>query len=359
VRAAGAVLAVALALTACDDNPVPLAPLTLTWQSVTMPPGGTIADLGFCAGRWYAAGAASGRPTAWTTTDFTAWTPVALTATTPYGKQGSFVSVACRGTDVAALGSATGGIHGNPRVSTWRSRPDGGWTEIEASGYLYGGQESGSVDRMIAGPDGWLIIGHRVSPTTHQRGAAVWFAADGATFQLVDDDPALRSSPQSFTTAYDAAAVGDGWVLVGSAGSAIDPMPAAWASDDGMHWRKTTVEASRPGAVERVVAYPRSGVLGVGDGYSWLATENAHDALDQIGRTCDGPVASLAAADRTTVAVAGAALCASVDGINWREVRPPGVPPSGGALRVVAGGGRLVVTSLSSLWTTDATAIKP
>jgi hypothetical protein len=359
VRAAAAALTVVLALTACDDDPAPVKPLTLAWQSVTMPAGGTVADLAYCAGRWYAAGTASGRPTAWTTTDFAAWTPVALTATTPYGTQGSFVSVACQDTAVAALGSATGGIHGNPRVSTWRSRPDGGWTEVEASGYLFGGQTSGSVDRMLAGPHGWLIVGHRVSPSTNQRGAAVWFAADGATFQLVDDDPALRSTAQGFTTAYDAAAVGDGWVLVGSAGSAIDPKPAAWASDDGLHWRKATVESSRPGAVERVVAYPRGGFLGVGDGYGWLATENGHDALDQMGRTCDGPVASLTAADRTAVAVTGTVLCASVDGINWREVTPPGPPPEGGALRAVAGGGRLVVTSRASLWTTDATAITP
>lgn len=358
MRRAAAVLAIVLAMTACD-NPAPLRPLALTWRSVTVPPGATIADLGFCAGRWYAVGAASGRPTAWTTSDLTAWTPVALTATTPYGLQGSFVSVACRGTDVAALGSATGGIHGNPRVSTWRSQPGGGWTEIEAPGYLYGGQEAGSVDRMLAGPDGWLIIGHRVSPTTHQRGAAVWFAADGAAFRLIDDDPALRSTPQSYTTASDAAVVGDGWVLVGSAGSAIDPAPAAWTSDDGVTWRRATVKSTRPGAVERVVAYPRGGFLGVGDGYAWLAAQDAHDALDQLGRACDGPVASLAAADRIAVAVTGTVLCVTADGVNWREVRPPGPPPAGGALRVVAAGGQLVVTSLSSLWAIDVSAIKP
>ncbi len=342
-------------LAGCTEGPDRMPPpLPVSWRPVTLPGATpTVAELGHCAGRWYAAGAVAAEraptaapapttpappttPAAWASTDGVAWVPIVLRATTPYGHQGSFLSLACRDGNVVALGSATGGIHGNPRVSSWRSQPDGGWTEVQAPFDLYGGQNAGSVDRVVSGPAGWLIVGHRVSPTTGQRGAAVWFSANGTAFQLVDDDPALRSTTTNYTTASDAAAGPDGWVLVGSAGSAISPDPAAWASADGLHWRRTTVTSSRPGTIARVTPYPRSGLLFAGSDHAWLLAAD-RQSLDQAGVVCGTEVSALTtaetAAGTTAVAAAGSRLCASRDGATWRDITPPGPLPAGAQLR--------------------------
>ncbi|HET6214726.1 MAG TPA: hypothetical protein VFE14_17805 [Micromonosporaceae bacterium] len=393
--ALAALLVLPAAVAGCDKA-APVPPIELTWRPVTLPAAGGSAqlhELAACGGRWYAVGAtapgppasaAAGQPTrpaAWTTMDGTAWTPVTLVATRPYGDQGALTSVACRGADVVAISSASGGAHGNPRVSTWRSRPDGAWVQQDAAFELFGGANAGSVDRVVAGPAGWLIVGHRVSPTTKLRGAAVWRSTDGVAFQLVDDDPALRSAGDTYTTAYDAAPGSTGgWVVVGSAGSATSPVPAAWTSPDGSTWQRAGVATIGSGAVERAIRYPGWGLLALGRdvganlAYAWRAADDAPDTLAELGSTCSGRpdpagdlLAGLTLADTAAGASAFAAVgtgdrstvCVSGNGASWRALRPPAGLAGDERLRLAGSGRTLLAATPDHLWIADLAGIRP
>jgi len=291
---------------------------------------------------------------------------VPLRAATSYGQQGAFTSVACRGSDVVALSSASGGVHANPRVSVWRgaSHADAaapaaggapaaagasgdGWYEVPVPFELFGGPLAGSVGRVVAGPAGWLIVGHRVSRTTGRPGAAVWLSADGEGFHLVDDAPALRSTDDAVTTAYDAAPRPDGgWLLVGSSGQPTRPRPAAWTSADGLHWARTHVERSEVGAVERAVPLHDRLLAVGGEGgavRSWRV-DPARKGLNGdavIGRFgAEAEVSALrtvsTAAGSIVVAAVGAGLFGITDGTgaDWLPIRPPAGTGDGDRLRL-------------------------
>jgi hypothetical protein len=368
----------------------PAPSLAPEWRPVTLPTAGaTVRALAACAGRWYAAGTATtgttasgatpsgsadpgsadpgssgSGPAAWSSADGTTWRPVPLTATMAYGTKGGFTSVACRGGGVVALSSASGGVHGNPRVSTWYGGP-GGWTENEAEFEQFGGASAGSVDRVVSGAAGWLIVGHRVSPTTGQRGAAVWVSTDGRRFRLIDDDPALRSSGAVFTSANDAMpAPGGGWLLIGSTGSATRPAPALWRSPDGLAWQRGEVTTAGEAVPERILPFGPGGALAAGGGYAWLAKAADRDRLESTGGDTgaagvDGQaVTALAgattAAGETAFLAAGSRLVASADGVSWRAVAAPG------PVRAAVGdGSRLLLAEGNGLWITDIATVRP
>lgn len=368
---------VALALLAgplgCERHE-PLPPLSPDWRPVELPaPDARIADLASCEDRWYVVGASGGHPAAWVSADGVAWRPVALRSATYYGQQGSFTSVACRGSDVVALSSASGGVHGNPRVSVWRGPSGagataaggvaaaddpsgGGWREVPVPFELFGGPLAGAVGQVVAGPAGWLIVGSRVSPTTGRHGAAVWVSADGETFQLVDDAPALRSTDDALTAVHDAAPRPDGgWLLVGSIGRPTAPRPAAWASPDGLHWTRTHVERSQAGVVQRVVPL-HDRLLAVGDEAGavrlWRTDPtgkrlNTSAGMGGAGRETE--VTALATVSTTAgplaVAAVGGGLFGIADGTGaaWRPIRPPAGTGDGDRLRLAGRGTTLLV----------------
>jgi hypothetical protein len=334
-------------------------------------------------------GAVAGAPKAWTSPDGSTWTPVALRATGPYGDRGALVSAACRGTEVVAVGTATGGVHGSPRVSIWRSRAAASWTQLELPVELFGGPSAGSVDRVVAGPGGWVVTGHRISPTTKLRGAAVWLSSDGNHFQLVDDDPELRSARDVSTTVYDAApGPKGGWVLVGAAGSATAPTPAAWESPDGRTWGRVRVAANGSGAIERVLRYPGWGLLAVGRdiaadvAYAWRASEAQPQTLARLDAACGGRpdaagnlvtalvTANTRAGPAAVVAVGtgdASKLCASANGASWRELDAPTGLRDDHWLRLAGSGSELLAaaaapagdTAASGLWLADLAAVQP
>lgn len=352
----------------------PVSPLSPDWRPVALPaPDARIADLAGCADRWYAVGTSGGRPAAWTSADGVAWRPVALRPATYYGQQGSFTSVACRGSDVVALSSASGGVHGNPRVSVWCGAsgtavpaaggvpaaddpPGDGWREVPVPFELFGGPLAGSVGRVVAGSAAWLIVGSRVSPTTGRHGAAVWVSADGEVFHLVDDAPALRSTDDALAAVHDAAPRPDGgWLLVGSIGRPTAPRPAAWTSPDGLHWTRAHVERSEAGAVQRAVPL-HDRLLAVGDDggavHLWRTdpTGTRLDTSAVMGGAGGGTeVTALAtvptAAGSLAVAAVGGGLFGVTDGTGaaWRPIRPPAGTGDGDRLLLAGKGSTLLV----------------
>ncbi|MEU7713820.1 hypothetical protein AB0B03_17880 [Micromonospora chalcea] len=376
-----AVTAAVLLLAACHAAPRPLpvpAPVRPQWRAVELSlPAGAVGrpvarDAARCAGRWYVVGglidpAGETRPAAWSSSDGVTWSPIPVRAQTFYGRQHVLYAVACRGDGMAALGAKTGGVHGNPRTGTWVWRPGGPLREAPAAFELFGGPRAVSASRLAAGPGGWLVAGARVG------GAAVWSSPDAEGFVLREGVDELGSDGRGRTAAYDVAAVGSGWLVVGSllppGGAARAPL--AWFSADGRVWRRAALPVPKgaAGAAERVA--PADGgpvVLGpVGDRFAvWRGCDDcgsrsagpgAAQGWRRVGGFgTSGPgvssVDALAAAGRRLVAVTGDGaqrrLWMSRDGgASWLPVITPVPVPDGGdaALAVAVGEDGLFVAA--------------
>ncbi|SCG69264.1 hypothetical protein GA0074704_4451 [Micromonospora siamensis] len=302
-----------------------------------------------CAGRWYVVGALADpagatRPAAWSSPDASTWTPLRLTARSPYGAENVLAAVGCRGGRIAAVGAKSGGVHGNPRVSGWRQAADGSLVEVPAEFELFGGPDAVNVGRIVGGPRGWLIAGNRAT------GAAAWLSPDATDFRLVSGVPGLAVDGAGRPWAADAAAVPQGWLLVGSvlpAGRA-DVDPAVWTSADGRGWRRQVLSTDGvPEDLQRVVPVGERvvavGRRGAGFG-SWVGGAGGWRAAGGFGRATGGaPPRVLGLA-----AVAGGALVAgsdgaaslwfTTDGDDWSGRRAPVALPAGADATVALAG---------------------
>jgi hypothetical protein len=351
-------LLIALTASGCDSGDGPAGDLRPTWHEVSLPlppgPAGRIAvrDAASCAGSWYVVGAVLGadgasRPAAWTSTDARTWRSVPTDPAEYYAKRAILYSVACRDGRVAAIGAKSGGAHGNPRTSSWYQRADGTLVDLRAAFVLYGGAEAVSVDRIAAGPEGWLIAGNRRS------GAAVWSSSDATDFGLIDDDPQLSTDADHETAALDPVHDGTGWTVVGRAQvpHRASPVPLAWTSSDGLRWRRQEVPAGTDGFadLERVVALGDRlvavGIRGTRFG-SWTRTDGTWNADKAFGRLSAGTGAPFVSG--LAVTTNDGILAAASDGSrfhlwarsggDWRGVRTPTEPATTGdaQLTVVA-----------------------
>jgi hypothetical protein len=373
------------------------------WTPVALPAAGTgrpvVRDVAACAGRWYASGgylAADGstRPALWTSGDARTWVEVPVLPSSVYGPSQLLTSVACRDTLVAAIGATSGGVHANPRVSTWSGAPDGPLSEQSAPFELFGGPDAIGVSRLAmtasgtagapGGPSGgpggpggpgWLIVG-AWRDANGQAGAAVWVAPDGRAFRRVDADPALESGPSGPTAARDAIAGPGGFTMVGSAGTQGGAVaaraPAVWTSTDGLGWRRVPVPAGgEDEEPQRVLADPR-GVLAVGvrgggfgawrgpaaeGGGAWRATGRFGTFAGTGLPTVSGLVAGPSGYDFALVGDGTRyRLWSSPDGAAWTQRQLPVAVPEDGVRRAVLAGaaGRLLLAvedgATSRLW---------
>lgn len=299
------------------------------WTELSLPGPATrlLRDAVACGGRWYVVGGRAGpdgetSPAAWDSADGHTWRGVTL-APLPgsyYGPRSVLYAVACAGDRIAAIGARSGGVHGNPRISTWYQRPDGSLAEAAASFETYGGSTAVDVGRVAGGPSGFLLAGNRTS------GAAAWLSADGTSFRLFENAPGLAHG-----FARDGAVLAGRFVLVGSLGDA----PAAWSSADGTSWQRADVPAGDDGgAASQRADVPDAGgfaelqrVVPVGtrlvavgrrgDTFgAWLGPERAAVAgrWTAAGRFGEADVAGI-----RSLTVAGGRLYAAAGGL-WRSV---------------------------------------
>ncbi len=227
-------------------------PLSVPWRTVTLPTDPRGRDLiraaAACSGHWYLSGAiltAEGvtTPAVWTSRNGVDFVPMPLRAVSFYGPNDTLYDIACRGGDVVAVGATNGGVHDNPRTSTWVSAGGGPLVEKPSGLGLYGGEDAIGVGPATAGTPGFLIVGARVD-RDGGAGAAVWTSPDGVTFTLRDADPALESGDAGGTAITAAAPAYGGFIAVGSLTppdsrlAARDPL--AWTSSDGATWQRVT-----------------------------------------------------------------------------------------------------------------------
>ncbi|MGC4805877.1 hypothetical protein [Micromonospora sp. DT233] len=356
----GVLAACTLLLTACwsDPRPPPLVPARPDWQPVTLPtpPGAAgrllLRDAAACAGRWFVVGAvadAAGatRPAAWSSVDGRAWASLRLAARSAYGAENVLTAVGCRDGVLAAVGAKSGGVHGNPRVSTWRQLADGSVREVPAEFEVFGGPDAVNVGRIAGGPQGWVIAGNRGT------GAAAWSSPDATEFRLVSGVPPLASGGTGRTWAADVAAAEAGWVLVGSAAGPPGGGPAVWTSSDGLGWQREAISGAGSGDLQRVVrvgdrlvAVGRRGdglgawTDGPGPGLArsgWRGggalgpTEGASAQVGGLATVSDGALA-------VVLTDAGGAAWFTTDGGGWFPVTLPGPLPVGADRSVALAG---------------------
>lgn len=389
VRAA--VLALALLVTGCTGSPPPSPAATPVgsgpaWVAVDLPASGSgrpvVRDVAACPGRWYAAGGyATGdggtRPGLWTSVDARTWTAVPVAPVSVYGPTQLLTSVACDGDATVAVGSTSGGVHGNARVSTWAAPPGGALTEQAAPFELFGGPDAIGVGRLATtrpGAPGFLIVG-AWRDANGQAGAAVWVSgAEGSGFRLVNADPELESDARGPTEAHDGLAGPGGFTVVGSVGTPGSRVaardPAVWTSTDGLTWRRSPVPAAAENEEPERLLADRGGELAVGvrgDGFgAWRGSATgegwrvagrfgsfAGTGLPMVTGLAAGP-----AGDAYAVVGDGDRyrLWSSTDGTSWTQREPPAVVPVGDQRTVVVagGGGRLLIAAedgvSSRLW---------
>jgi hypothetical protein len=301
-----------------------------------------------CAGTWYVVGAlgtpdgVDTRPAVWASHDGARWDMVPMTPKTYYGERSILYSVACRAGKVAIIGSKAGGAHGNPRVSTWYQQDDGSLIEVVAHFELYNGPNYLNVARMVAGPDGWLIVGNRTP------GAAVWLSPDAHTFEILEGAPELASDDRGETWAADGAAVPGGWIVVGGLlpPHRIDRDPASWRSADGKAWSRTILAGTGDYEELQRVAVSGPVIWAAGlAGATFGVWRLSNDKWEQTGRfsrlagSAAPQVKGLVISPNGLI-VAGATgsaheVWASPDGSRWRRVDLPAAAPVG-AERIIS-----------------------
>lgn len=376
-----ALLVAASLLGGCSSSDSPRGPELLQphWRQLTLPtpsgPAGRIAvrDATWCDGTWWVVGAILGdggasRPAAWTSTDGQSWRSVVTRPTEYYAHRAILYAVACRDGQVAAIGAKSGGAHGNPRTATWRLHSDGSLQNVTAAFALYGGEHAVSVDRVAAGPGGWVIVGNRSS------GAAAWVAdREATTFRIVDQDPQLASDQATRTSALDVVHDGTTWTVAGRAEvpGRISPRPQAWVSADGSQWTRQPVPAGTDGFADlERVGREGDGLLAVGIRDqrfgTWRRIDGRWRATESFGALAHGTsapfVSGLAiASSRALVAASDSAvfrLWARTTGRGWLQVKPPIQPASTGddQLSVATDGDTVLLLgddgTSGRLWTT-------
>ncbi|PGH40942.1 hypothetical protein COO58_29240 [Micromonospora sp. WMMA1996] len=368
-------------LAACHaaDRPAP-EPLRPAWKQVDLPlPAGlsgreVLRDAAACAGRWFVVGAVrdpdgTPHPAAWSSVDGAAWTPLRPVPRSAYGAENVLTAVGCRDGRPVAVGGRSGGVHGNPRISTWRQDRDGALVEVPAEFELFGGPDAVNVGRVAGGPGGWLISGNRAT------GAAAWVSPDASEFRLVSGVPGLVADGSGRPWVTDGAATGSGWLMVGSVrpSGRTGSDAAVWTSADGSSWRRAVLaDGGVDQDLQRVVRLgDRSVALGrrgdgvgawVGEGDAWRPTGGpAAGGADRPAR-----VWGLAArGDGVFAVLAGPAAGAgwfSPDGDRWLPVALPAAVPGGSdrsvavaaagddVLLLVDDGGRARVWSARGSW---------
>lgn len=370
-----ALLAVAVLVTAggCTTSDRPISGRVarpVPWERVSLAAdtrgAAEVRAVGHCAAGWYAAGAAvsasgQNQPALWFSSDAMTWSLVTIKPVSVYGPANILYSVACNESQVVAVGAAVGGAHGNPRTSTWYGKVGGTTlTEAHATFETYGGPDAVGVGSVSAGSAGFLIVGGRVD-ANNALGAAVWRSSNGATFRLIDADPALESGPSGATEAHGGLAGGAIWITVGGitppASSAAARDAAVWLSSDGVTWRRAMLPTSAADDILEQVTPTSSGLLAIGTdgtGYSaWVASANGA-SWRRAGHFGDHRAAT--AAPRTVgVAVSGRSAYATVyngssyelwrgstGGTNWERVA---LPPGAASITGIVGSGRSTLIS--------------
>lgn len=289
-----------------------------------------------------------------------------------YGEIAEMFGIAGRATteglsDIAAIGQAFGGAHGNPRTASWDGS-SAGMSEVRTNFELYNGVRQISVRSITELNGTYVIFGSRVNQNG-RLGAASWTSAEGDQFMLHDNDPALSSASneqvQGLALTVGARAEGSTgsrrvfiaagerlWWDPANSADTIGTDAAVWRSDDGVAWQRWTPTGfvlGGPGE-QRITAvgeaegqFVAAGTESVGGSVRAVFWSAAGKRRIPVFGSTDDPlsaVTSIARVGRWWIVGARMGgvlkLAASRDGRSWTRLSMPSTGvPTGGRAKVV------------------------
>ena len=184
-RLLGAIVVVAAMAVTSSTAPLAATTKPLRWTRIDLGSNhAAVAAIAHTTDMWWAAGSViddtgEHRPSLWQSVDARTWKRVPTEASTGYGTVSILYALAASPRGVVALGSATGGAHGNPRTVSWLLGADGTLREVAAPFELYNGLRQLTVRNIIDTPTAWVIFGSRVV-RNGTLGAASWTSATRA-----------------------------------------------------------------------------------------------------------------------------------------------------------------------------------
>ncbi|GIH11421.1 hypothetical protein Rhe02_94880 [Rhizocola hellebori] len=176
------------------------------------------------------------RPAAWRLRDGK-WQEIPAKPVSFYGERAILRQVACRGNEFAALGGASGGAHGNLRITTWLAQGGDELVQNPLEDFeMFGGGSAIGVEQMVASDSGYVMVGNWLH-ASGRAGPAVWVSPEGKTWKRLPEDPALASTATLKRQGNGAVSFGDRVLLLGEERSGGKDAPFLAASADGQTWR--------------------------------------------------------------------------------------------------------------------------
>lgn len=221
-------------------------------------------------------------------------------------------------------GCCDAGFSTDTRAVVWRSLDGVGW-ELAPDSDVF---DLGHMNAVAADDERIVAVGHlnfeaQASPGSLDPVGAAWVSDDGATWLLLTDVPQLR----------DIIATDDGFLAVENAGRA----PAIWRSPDGRQWDRVAAGSELGNGVIYRLIESEDGFVAVGTSVNIAVERGSQDAVvwrSSNGRDWtriwnqgglgDGSILDVAVRDGRYVAVGagpgpGDAIWVSDDGETWQR----------------------------------------
>ncbi|HEX6359188.1 hypothetical protein [Actinophytocola sp.] len=209
-------------------------------------------------------------------------TEISLTPATPYGRMAEWQSLAADGTEIVAVGSKTGGAHGNPRWSLWRTKGTG-LAEQPQKFSAFGGYGAGSLVDVVLPTTGPLLVGVWQSATTGSD-VAVW-TTDGTLWNRQSSaGTPLESTQDSLKFPLGATAHGADALIAGWQFAEGRQQPVVWTLRDGVATLTPLPDAGKNGMAITVSCTDTCAVAGRVDGSLaiWRQSGNAWRRVSDV-----------------------------------------------------------------------------
>ncbi|HEX8805177.1 MAG TPA: hypothetical protein VF743_13315, partial [Acidimicrobiales bacterium] len=190
-------------------------------------------------------------------------------------------------------------------AAVWREG-DGGWTRVDAPD-MAGEHEQWAFDVAANGSGIVVAGGENVWGEVRPR---LWFSADGETWRAVDGGPGGPFDASGQESVREVAAVGDGFVAVGSRNLDSEQDGVVWYSADGETWEQLDAPTLGGAGRQALLSVTSVGDVVVAGGY---ATDLSGQGKPVVWRSTDGrtwgqPSAPLAIHEDTRNAAADLAV---------------------------------------------------
>ena len=229
------VLLMMILVVSCS-SPAPPAPQEtvpeLGWTRIALPESVAASSLVPASGNLLVGGRASAggdHPALFTVDASSAARPVSLHPISPYAKVADLISLAARGDDVVALGTAHGGAHANFRWSVWAGSSHR-LNEYPQTFETFGGWSAGGLLDIVTTSEGPVIAGTWAAPAGGLD-AAVWLPQGRKWVRQESAGTALANTKEIQVAPRAASDAGSTVIISGSVitfGDGAEQRAAVW-----------------------------------------------------------------------------------------------------------------------------------